>query len=176
MDWPKAARKIIRDILNNKVPKVKAEKEVESINKGVFVTLYKGDDLRGCMGVPEPGPVIDNLVQACSYVINDPRFPPLQKEELKHVTIEVSLLTPSIKLDRTNLTNEEILEKIKGHGVIIRNDGLSALFLPQVWEELKDPEEFMRELCFKAGMHGDCWKDKDTEIYLFDAEIYKEQG
>ncbi len=116
------------------------------------------------------------LFNACRYVINDLRFPPLTLDELDQVDIEVSILTPPRELDRSKLSEKELFEKIKGHGVILWHPFGSALFLPQVWEELPDPKRFLEELSLKAGLEADAWKDPETKIFLFDAKIYKEQG
>ncbi len=176
MDYTKLAREFIRKILSNETIDLSKIKDMEE-KAGVFVTLYEYGELRACMGVPYPTfSEKEALVKACEYVINDPRFPPLTLEELDRVDIEVSILTQPKELDRSNLTDEQLFEKIKGHGVILSNPLGSALFLPQVWEELPDPKQFLKELSLKAGLDEYAWKEKETKILLFDAKIYKEQG
>ncbi len=149
--------------------------------KGVFVTIYKkhGNEkmLRGCIGFPYPDfPLGLALARAAVEAANDPRFPPLQENELDEITLEISLLSVPKKLELTIEERKrlpELLDKKKGY--IIKKGFNSGLFLPQVWEELQDPYEFLANLCFKAGLQADAWMDEDTEIYEFEIEIISEE-
>ncbi|NHJ39354.1 MAG: TIGR00296 family protein [Asgard group archaeon] len=149
---------------------------------GVFVTLNIPDEtgrknLRGCIGYILPlFPLNQATIQtAVSSAINDPRFPAVILDEMKEIVIEITILTPPEKI----VVNkpEEYLEKIKigRDGLIVKKGGWSGLLLPQVpieWEW--DVEEFLEHTCNKAGLPGNCWKDKDTEIESFQGIIFKE--
>lgn len=130
--------------------------------RGAFVTLSKFGELRGCVGYIEPimplyEAVIENAINAA---YNDTRFYPLTKDELESLTIEISVLTKPEKLKSLkDLTHE--------HGVILKNSGRSATFLPQVWEQLTEKEDFLSHLCMKAGLAWDAWKDSKTEMLVY---------
>ncbi|MDK2372466.1 MAG: TIGR00296 family protein [Candidatus Korarchaeota archaeon] len=149
---------------------------------GAFVTLniYPEGNLRGCIGYPEPIlPLYRAVIRAAiAAAFEDPRFPPLAKEELDRVTVEVSILTPPERIDdkvesRLDLRRLVIVGK---HGLIVRRGLYSGLLLPQVAVEYSwDSEEFLSQTCIKAGMWVDCWLKKGTEVYRFTAEIFEEE-
>jgi AmmeMemoRadiSam system protein A len=134
----------------------------------VFVTLHKNGSLRGCIGHVHPvmplfRSVMENAVAASS---RDPRFPPVTKEELSDISVEISVLSPLRKLKAT----DDI--EIGRHGLLIRKGGRQGLLLPQVAVEYGwDREAFLKNLSLKAGLPGDEWKTSD--IYSFTAEIIK---
>lgn len=147
--------------------------------RGVFVTLLKKEEqeggfskgeLRGCIGsiFPEK-PLYEEIIEvALSSAFRDPRFPPLKKEELEEIEIEISLLSP---LKRASI--EEI--EVGKHGIYIKKGFYRGLLLPQVAIEYKcDRETFLRHTCLKAGLSEDCYLDPEVEIYLFTAEVCKE--
>ncbi|HID09617.1 TPA: TIGR00296 family protein [Candidatus Micrarchaeota archaeon] len=146
---------------------------------GVFTTLktYPAGSLRGCIGYPEP---VKPLYRALSEVsvlaaTDDPRFPPLSAGELDSVTVEVSALTPPVRLD---VPKEEIVDRIVigRDGLILRYGPYSGLLLPQVAvEEGWDAEEFLRHVSLKAGLPPDAWTWPDTDIYTFQAEVFAER-
>ena len=84
--------KLARQIIEAEFDRKKLSVDVKGVG-GVFVTLNKHDELRGCIGIPTPGPLGERLVAAAKGVMNDPRFPPLEKEEMDDVVVEVSVLT-----------------------------------------------------------------------------------
>ncbi len=134
---------------------------------GVFVTLTKHGELRGCIGYidaikPLYKGIIENAVNAAFY---DPRFYPLSREELDQIIIEISVLTKPVSFDYSSTA--ELLDRLKTKpGVILSMNGYSATFLPQVWEELPDREQFLTHLCMKAGLSGNCWKQHpDIKLY-----------
>ncbi len=160
------AREIMKGYFEGKI----TEPELEG-NAGVFVTLKKNGELRGCIGVPIPMPLGTALKEAATGVLNDPRFPPVRKEELKDLTVEVSILTPP---ERVSDPLNEI--EVGKHGIIIRYGPYSGLLLPQVpVEEGWGLEEFLDYGCLKAGLPPGCWKNKDVEIYRFEAKIFEEK-
>ncbi|MDI6644261.1 MAG: TIGR00296 family protein [Methanobacteriaceae archaeon] len=175
----KIARKAIANYLKNRTV-IDAPNNLSPIFRkkmGVFVTIHKKGDLRGCIGYPEPmKPLINAVIDsAISASVGDPRFPPMQLDELVHVDLELSVLTPPQKIVVENPT--EYLEKIKvgTDGLIIEKGHNKGLLLPQVPLEWNwDVEEFLVNTCLKAGLQPDCWYDKDVEVYKFQAQIFQE--
>jgi len=141
---------------------------------GVFVTLKKNNQLRGCIGVftgENSLPLWQAVAEmAKAAAFNDPRFSPVKADELKDLAYEVSVLSP---LERINDWRQIELGK---HGVEIKKGTSSGVFLPQVATETGwDLETFLGQLCSqKAGLPWDCWKDKETDIYTFTAQIISE--
>ncbi|MDI6606162.1 MAG: AmmeMemoRadiSam system protein A, partial [Candidatus Omnitrophota bacterium] len=140
---------------------------------GAFVTLHEHGELRGCIGnlmvrTPLYLTVRDMAVEAA---VGDPRFAAVRLQELNQIEIELSVLSP---LEKVGSADKVELGK---HGVVIRGGGRSGVFLPQVATETGwTKEEFLDNLCVhKAGLAPGAWKDKDTEIYVFSAEVFSEQ-
>lgn len=146
---------------------------------GVFVTLttYPSDDLRGCIGYPEPLlPLIealrDSAVSACS---RDPRFPPVRAEELDKIRVEVSLLTPSQELQPKKRAELPRMVKVGEDGLIVQRGWARGLLLPQVPVEWGwDAEEFLCQTCIKAMLPPDCWLQNDSKVFKFQAEVFSE--
>jgi uncharacterized protein len=148
-----------------------------SKKQGVFVTLNKHNELRGCIGYPEPVlPLYKAIIEAAkSAAFSDPRFKPLQESELDEIEIEISVLSVPelVKVKEP----EEYLKKIKirEDGLIIRGTYGSGLLLPQVFVEYKcDVEKALEMLCQKASLPLDAWKNLNNKIYKFQAEIFHE--
>jgi hypothetical protein len=148
-----------------------------SYNSGVFVTLNKKENLRGCIGFPTPvKKLYQSLVDAAiASATEDPRFPQVQYEELNEISFEVTVLTSPVEVKVTN--PYEYLNKIKvgRDGLIVKWEFGSGLLLPQVpveygWNE----EEFLNHTCEKAGAPFDCWKSKSTIILQFEGIVFKE--
>lgn len=146
-------------------------------NRGVFVTLHKKGDLRGCIGNIEPVKtifegVVDNAKHAA---FNDSRFNPLSQEELVDTTIEVSILTRPETLDYTDA--KDLIKKLRPgiDGVIIKKQFKSATFLPQVWDQLKDPRSFLNHLCMKAGLPSDEWKSGRLSVSTYQVQVFEEE-
>jgi AmmeMemoRadiSam system protein A len=174
------ARKAIETwVRERKVYKPRKEELTDIFSKklGVFVTIHRKSDnsLRGCIGFPYPIlPLIDALINAAIEATRDPRFPELSEEELSDIKIEVSILSP---MEEVYVEKREELPKVmrKDRGYVIKYMGREALFLPQVWKEIEDPEEFLANLCFKAMLPPDTWLDKNCKVYEFSAEIIEEE-
>ncbi len=175
------ARKTISKELGESVEDSSLDDEIakeEILNKkaGVFVTLLKNGELRGCIGtiMPEKSIIEGVKENAINAAFNDPRFPPLSKKELKDIKIEVSVLTPPKKLDYQG--PEDLLKKIRPNvdGLIIQKGFSKATFLPQVWEKLPNPEDFLTHLCFKAGLPGSIWKTEPLEVYTYEVVAFEE--
>ncbi len=139
------------------------------IKRGAFVTLNKNGDLRGCIGhMLEDTPLYTNVgAMALQAAFNDTRFNPLRKEELPRIQIEISVLTP---FTRINTADEIVMGR---DGVIVKKEGKQAVFLPQVATETGwTKEEFLDQLCYKAGLSAGDWKD--AELFTFQADVFSE--
>ncbi|MBW2064518.1 MAG: AmmeMemoRadiSam system protein A [Deltaproteobacteria bacterium] len=174
------ARKTIeKELLNRESSgdpgQVPSEKFKEK--RGTFVTLTINGQLRGCIGhiVPQESVLEGVRVNAINAAFKDPRFPPLSKEELEKVKIEVSILTEPRPLDYEDA--QDLLEKLSPgvDGVIIKKGYHQATFLPQVWEQLPDKKEFLTHLCLKAGLNGDEWKKGDLEVLTYQVQAFEEE-
>ncbi len=139
---------------------------------GVFVTLRKEGNLRGCLGsITARGPLyleVQNMAVAAAG--QDLRFRPVAESELKDINIEISILSPLKKVDNSD---EIIFTK---HGVLVKKGSRSGVFLPQVAKETGwSKDEFMANLCqHKAGLSADCWKEGNCDIFIFTAEVFGE--
>ncbi|UCF94590.1 MAG: AmmeMemoRadiSam system protein B [Desulfobacterales bacterium] len=143
---------------------------------GTFVTLKLHGQLRGCIGnLTATESVVKGVRQnAINAAFHDPRFAPLTLSELEQVAIEVSILTEPQLLEYRDGT--DLLGKLQPHvdGVILRKGYTSATFLPQVWEQLPQAEEFLRHLCQKAGMSPDAWCDPEIEVATYQVQYFEE--
>ncbi len=145
--------------------------------RGVFVTLKRNGQLRGCIGFPLPMFPLGIAVvkSACAAAFEDYRFPALLREELDEVEIELSILGVPEKIGVSS--PEEYLKKIEvgRDGLIIRYMGQTGLLLPQVPVELGwGVREYLEGLCGKAGLQKDAWKEAGVEIEAFTARIFRE--
>lgn len=124
-----------------------------------FVTLEKDGDLRGCVGTLYPRrPLVEDVVNnAFSAAFRDPRFPPLERQELLRLKLHISRLTQPEPLEVAS--REELLQRlVPGEdGLVVEDGWRRATFLPQVWASLPDPEEFLSHLMKKAGLPPDHW-------------------
>ncbi len=144
--------------------------------RAVFVTLTLDGKLRGCIGTlvavaPLWQSVHDN---ALSAAFHDHRFDSLTAKELEQVHIEVSVLSPPKPLSHSG--GSDLTRKLRPgiDGVILRKDGRSATFLPQVWDQLKTPELFLDHLCAKAGLAQKSWSHHDISIETYQVECFSE--
>jgi uncharacterized protein len=142
---------------------------------GCFVTLHVAGELRGCIGTFQADkPIIDTVRDMAQAALRDPRFlhHPLRADELRRLQIEISVLSP---LERTA---DPLSLQLGKHGIYIRRGYLSGCFLPQVATETGwTREEFLDYCCsHKAGLPRDAWKDPQTEVYLFTAEVFGESN
>lgn len=146
--------------------------------RGVFVTLYINKDLRGCIGLPIPIQPLADAVRdmAISAATEDYRFQQVTEHDIGELQVEVSVLSVPEELKLEN--KEDAVKKVKvgRDGLIIESDWQRGLLLPQVAVEEKwDSETFLNHTCIKAGLHDECWKEKNTRIYTFHAVIFTEQ-
>ena len=140
---------------------------------GAFVTLKENGQLRGCIGRFDPSGPLYLIIQqmAISAASQDPRFRPVNTNELGRLEYEISVLSP---LRKIGTADEIILGK---HGVQVSKGFHHGVFLPQVATETGwSKEEFLGELCSqKAGLPRDCWKDPDVNLEVFTAEVFSEE-
>ena len=168
-----AARETLQTSLTSGIPPAQpalAQHPELSRSAGLFVTLRKAGALRGCIGrIEGEGPLAKMLPEvALDAALRDARFAPVTPEELSQLRVEVSVLTPPVKLARLD-------DLVAGRdGVILEHHGRRGVFLPQVWEETGWTRlEFLRELSSqKAGLPPDAWKD--AALYVFQDQMFEE--
>jgi AmmeMemoRadiSam system protein B/AmmeMemoRadiSam system protein A len=146
----------------------------ETLNQesGAFVTLRESGALRGCVGYTSAIKPLYMTVRdtATLAALRDTRFHPVTASELPQLDYEVSVLSPL----RHVMDIEQI--KVGQHGLLMKNGGYEGLLLPQVPVEQKwDRQKFLEQTCIKAGMNSSCWKDPDTDIFMFTAVVFGEQ-
>ena len=143
--------------------------------RACFVTLTINGQLRGCIGhiLPIQELYKDIIENAKSAAYEDPRFPPVKKEELDNLIIEISILT--IPKPFPYQTIEELLSYLgkEKPGVILSKGLNRATFLPQVWDDLPDPRSFLSNLALKAGLSPDAWKH-GVKVELYSVEKIQE--
>ncbi len=143
---------------------------------GVFVTLKIRGQLRGCIGtLSDREPLIENVkLYALHAAFHDPRFRPLTANELSQVTIEVSVLTPPQPLSYAG--PDDLMAKLRPQvdGVTIRKGIASATFLPQVWDQLSGVEDFLSQLCLKAGLPSEEWRRGHLEVSTYQVQHFEE--
>jgi AmmeMemoRadiSam system protein A len=142
-----------------------------------FVTLTSYGNLRGCIGALDAYESLAEDVRdhAISAALKDPRFPPVSEKELSGLKIEISRLTPPIPLEYTDAN--DLIGKLRPHidGVILREDPYRrATFLPQVWEKIPNPAEFLDNLCYKMGVEQDLWRHKHLNVLTYQVEEFHE--
>lgn len=141
-------------------------------HQATFVTLKNDDLLRGCIGtLIAREALIDNIAHnAFNAAFNDPRFSPLESFELRCIKIEISLLNEPEKLEFS--TEEDLLALLRPgvDGLIIREGNINATFLPAVWEQLPNAEDFLRQLKINADLDEDYWSESlIVERYTVDS-------
>lgn len=145
-------------------------------NGASFVTLTIHGELRGCIGALEAyQPLADDVREhAIAAALEDPRFPPVREAELSRIQIEISRLTRPVPLPYTD--SADLLSKLKPHvdGVILRDGYRRATFLPQVWEKIPNPAEFLNNLCHKMGLTANAWRTKHLEVLVYQVEEFHE--
>lgn len=141
-----------------------------------FVTLTIDGDLRGCIGTLEAhqGLAVDVQERAAQAAMEDYRFPPLSAEELEKVSIEISRLTKPEELKYSKPEELPGLLRPNVDGVILQHGFKRATFLPQVWEQLPDPHDFLSHLCAKMGSSPDLWKRVMLQVSIYQVEEFHE--
>ena len=174
------ARKTIKNrLVNLEGPQIDWKDIPEKFKKrlGTFVTINIEGNLRGCIGhiIPRESLIEGIRENAINAAFRDPRFPPLSKEEFDRIEIEISILTPPKELSYTD--TKDLLKKLRAgiDGLIIKKGIYEATFLPQVWEQLPQKEEFLSHLCLKAGLSVDSWKTEKLHVSTYQVQAFEEE-
>jgi hypothetical protein len=167
------ARKSVEYVVEVKEPYQPDASTSDTLNqeRGAFTTLKEGGQLRGCIGYTSAMKPLYMTVRdtATLAAMRDPRFQPVSPSELPKLEYEISVLSPL----RRVLDIDQI--KVGQHGLLMRNGSYEGLLLPQVpVEQNWDRQTFLEQTCHKAGMRSDCWKDEDTDIFMFTAVVFGE--
>ena len=166
------ARQSIRAaVLEQKPPTTSSCSPALKEHLGAFVTIYRKDSLRGCIGQMQGySPLADTIVDmARSAAMEDPRFPPMNESELNDFRIEISVLTPMKDIQNP----EEVIPGL--HGLLISGRGRRGVLLPQVAARRNwDRTTFLENTCLKAGLPLSAWRDDDISIQTFTAEVFGE--
>ena len=147
-------------------------------HRGVFVTLNKRGNLRGCIGsLLGVEPIIDGVRRhAINAALHDHRFPMVTADEVPELQIDISVLTAPQNLEYTDA--DDLIRKLRPQvdGVIIRGPGgASATFLPQVWEQLPITGMFLDHLCLKAGLPKDYWRSGELTVQTYQVQHFEEK-
>jgi len=169
----KVARDTVEAIIKGKPTEVSQSNDPElNAHCGCFVTLKNHGRLRGCIGnFISDSPLIQLVAEmAKASATSDPRFfaDRISAGELDQLDVEISVLSPLQK------TSEPLSLQLGVDGIYIKKGHVSGCFLPQVATETGwSKEEFLSYCCsHKAGLAPDAWKDPDTEVYLFTADVF----
>ncbi len=142
-----------------------------------FVTLTHAEKLRGCIGTLRPHrPLLEDVqANAVAAAFRDPRFKPLSETEFEAVEVELSLLSPLETLDFAD--ERDALARLRPgiDGVVFEYGYHSSTFLPQVWEDLREPAEFLAHLKYKAGLPPDFW-DREVKLMRYTVSKWREKG
>jgi len=145
--------------------------------RGVFVTLNKRGALRGCIGsLIGQESIVDGVRRhALNAAFHDSRFPPVEAREVPELHIDISVLTEPRPLAYSD--GEDLISKLRPgiDGVILKaSGGRGATFLPQVWEQVPDPQLFLGHLCRKAGLADTAWLSGELEVETYQVQHFEE--
>jgi AmmeMemoRadiSam system protein A len=141
--------------------------------RACFITLETREDgqLRGCTGTLEARlPLAEEVIYSTHHTaFFDPRFPEVEADEVDHLRLEISVLTPSQPMPFRD--PDELCRMLHPgvHGVTLKIKGHRGTFLPQVWDRFPDPQEFLGALCHKMGLPRKAWRGGDTEVEIYSA-------
>lgn len=173
------ARRVVEGVVRGGQPEVGAGEWSEALRRraACFVTLRSRGELRGCIGQLVAGDPLWRAVveNAESAATRDHRFSPVREEELDDLEIELSVLSEPVVLEFS--TPRELLDRLRPgvDGVVLRIGGRVSTFLPQVWDELRDKEDFMAHLSRKAGFGGDAWRGEGVEVSVYQVRHFAER-
>jgi uncharacterized protein (TIGR00296 family) len=172
------ARNVIEQYVKNNTTPLSTLAGVFTEKQGTFVTLhtYPEHDLRGCIGIPLPiMPLKVAIIEAAKSATRDPRFPPLEEDEINNIVIEVTILTKPQLIKATKPQDYISSIEIGRDGLIVEQGFYKGLLLPQVpVEQGWDKEEFLSHTCLKAGLLPDAWFDENIKIFKFSGQIFTE--
>ncbi len=166
-------------VVGKPLPKIKITDLPDSLQKdgASFVTLTEHGRLRGCIGAlaAHQPLALDVQEHAVAAALQDYRFPTVRPSELPDIEIEVSYLTSPQPLPYDG--PEDLINKLRPgiDGVILQDGTRRATFLPQVWEQLSDPEAFLSHLCSKMGAPADLWRKKPIHVAVYQVQKFHEE-
>ncbi len=158
-------------IREQKIPECHVEEAELERKAGAFVTLKAHGRLRGCIGYVEGIKPLYQTVRdmAVAASTEDPRFSPIEEDELADLHIEISVMSPLRKVE----SPDEV--EVGVHGILMKRGFRSGLLLPQVATEHNwDRQTFLEHTCLKAGLPRNEWKNSDVDIYVFSAQVFHE--
>jgi len=174
------ARENIERVVRGMKPDLPPEDEVPAAlrePRACFVTLTRQGRLRGCIGsiFPQEALYQSVVTRAVAAALYDRRFPPVRADELEELKIEISVLSLPRRLEFQS--PEELLEKLRPgvDGVVLRIGSHQATYLPQVWEQLPDKEQFLNHLAEKAGLDASAWRDPKARVLVYQVEAFEQQ-
>lgn len=162
------------------LPEIKIEAYSQSLQEqgASFVTLHSKVErkLRGCIGSLEAyQPLIHDVqLHAVAAALEDYRFPPVRYEEVEKLHIEISRLTPPKLISYSEPRQLPDLLRVGIDGVILKDGSRRATFLPQVWQQLPEPEMFLDHLCLKMGGVSELWRIKKLDVLTYEVEEFQE--
>ncbi len=166
-----AREAITRGVHGEPPPEIPPHSQTLDLPCGAFVTLTEKGDLRGCIGYTEGVlPLVETVRDvAVRAALEDPRFPPVEPEEICDLELEISVLSP---LQQVSSVDEIV---VGTHGILMQRGYNRGLLLPQVATEYGwDREMFLRQTARKADLPQTAWKDPATKIFIFSADIFHE--
>ena len=168
----KLARDTLEAYFSRKTqPEFRTSRRALLERKGAFVSLHRGEELRGCIGQLYPDRELCKVVQQCvlSAALEDSRFVPIVQEEVPDLSIEISVLSPFRRIGAA----EEV--EVGRHGLYIVRGQHRGLLLPQVAIQYNwDRTKFLEQTCRKAGLAETAWRDPRSIIHTFEAEIFSD--
>jgi AmmeMemoRadiSam system protein A len=175
-----AREAITRSVQRQELPPVDLNALSENVrrNGASFVTLTKHGELRGCIGSLEARrPLVEDVREnAISAAFHDPRFSPVRPGELDDLRVEISVLSAPQPLSYDG--PDDLIAKLRPgvDGVVIESGWNRATFLPQVWEKIPDPHQFMEHLCRKAYLPADAYRRPGLDVYTYQVEKFREES
>ncbi|HET91626.1 MAG TPA: AmmeMemoRadiSam system protein A [Chloroflexi bacterium] len=174
-----AREAITRAVRGQEPPPVDLDGLPESLRRdgASFVTLTMHGDLRGCIGSLEPRQslALDVRENAVSAAFRDPRFSPVREDELGDLRVEVSVLSEPKPLSYDGPDDLIAQLRLGVDGVVIESGWNRATFLPQVWEKLPTPRQFLEHLCLKAYLPADAYRKPGLDVYTYQVEKFEER-
>jgi AmmeMemoRadiSam system protein A len=169
----RVARQSIATVLDGRSPQWNADDFDETLRRpaGAFVTLTRDGDLRGCIGSIQAVEPLYKAVasSAISAALRDPRFNPVQRGELDHLDLEISVMGP---IERVMNFDDIVVGR---DGLIVSRGPYAGLLLPQVASEYGwDRETFLDQTCVKAGLPRSAWRAQDCRVEKFSATVFGE--
>lgn len=172
------ARRTIGFELGVKEKPVPPDDSFFSRELATFVTLKIRSKLRGCIGNLTPmGSLLEGVrSNAINAAFHDSRFPALTEQEFSQIELHISILTTPEPLQYKDAEDLQNKLRPKVDGVILQDGRHRATFLPQVWDQLPTTEVFLGQLCIKAGLAKDSWRQGNFEIHTYQVQDFSEES